>query len=296
MMKQSDNAFNIASEKTDNDAEQLYTIRREIHRKLGQNILLIQQYERLIKVLITDSEISGSIDEWADIKARRIEKNAKKTLGQTTGEFIDDYLIPSPKQLEDDCLPESPDKFHMSMRFSVFLGENRHEEIKGKMSEVVLLRSRLIHHFFDDHDIKTEKGCLLADAHLEGCHKKIDNLYREFHEIAKARIEGAKLMAAFFQSPELMDFLWHGIIPGGGWPSSTIVTQLKKAETALAKDGWTLLQDAIEYIRRNAPEHTPKRYGCSSWRQVLHESKQFEIRKEQMTPELTTTTFYCNRC
>ena len=92
MMKQSDNALNIASEKTDNDAEQLYTIRCEIQRKFGQNILLIQQYEQLIKALITDSEISGFINEWPDIKSRRIEKNAQKTLGQTTGEFIDNYV------------------------------------------------------------------------------------------------------------------------------------------------------------------------------------------------------------
>lgn len=79
--------------------------------------------------------------------------------------------------------------------------------------------------------------------------------------------------------------LVDGIAPDGQvhWPMSGIVSSLREAEVALAQggqDGWTVLNAAIAWQRQHAPEQTPKRYGCSSWRQVLHESGQFEVRKQ----------------
>ncbi|CAK7008327.1 MAG: hypothetical protein MESAZ_00340 [Saezia sanguinis] len=300
-MKQCDNSFNVASEEADNDADHLYTIQREIQRKLGRNILLIQQYERLIKAFITNKEISGFIDEWPDIKARRIEKNFQKTLGQTTGEFINDCLVstlPESHLNKDEEIPFSQNKIWLSINRPVLLEGEEYEEVKEKMGRIVDLRNRLVHHFSEKHDIGTETGCQRADDYLEDCYRQIDELYKLFRMIAKVYIEADKQMAAFFQSPEFQDFLLHGIIPGGGgvlWPSSTIVAQLKKAETVLAKAGWTSLQYAIEYIRQNAPYHMPQRYGCSSWRHVLHESQEFDIRKEQIASGLPTVTFFRSR-
>jgi hypothetical protein len=42
-------------------------------------------------------------------------------------------------------------------------------------------------------------------------------------------------------------------------------------------------------------DRTPTRYGCSSWRHLLHESEQFEVRREQATPGEPTLTWYRSR-
>lgn len=69
---------------------------------------------------------------------------------------------------------------------------------------------------------------------------------------------------------------------------------LRDAEATLAVDEWTPLR-AIEYISGLEPSHTPKRYGCSSWRQVLHELAIFTIRREQSEPGVAKETWYRSR-
>lgn len=54
---------------------------------------------------------------------------------------------------------------------------------------------------------------------------------------------------------------------------------LREAETRFATEGWTLLNTATPWIRAKDPDQHPQRYGCGSWRQVIHESRQFEIRR-----------------
>ncbi|WP_223435005.1 MULTISPECIES: OST-HTH/LOTUS domain-containing protein [unclassified Pseudomonas] len=66
---------------------------------------------------------------------------------------------------------------------------------------------------------------------------------------------------------------------------------LREAETKLAEGGWTRLEASIRWIGGTYPEQTPKRYGCSSLRHVLHESMQFEIRKFQADNERTTVWY-----
>ncbi|MQA51701.1 hypothetical protein GDH07_00035 [Pseudomonas sp. MC042] len=40
---------------------------------------------------------------------------------------------------------------------------------------------------------------------------------------------------------------------------------------------------------------TPKRYGCGSWRHVIHESQQFEIRKQSQADNGATVVWYRSR-
>ena len=116
--------------------------------------------------------------------------------------------------------------------------------------------------------------------------------------MAQHQDEARKEMANVMQSDGFSDFLLHGILPGGTgaiWSSCTIVNLLRDAEATLAVDGWTPLARAIEHISSREPGHTPKRYGCSSWRQVLHESAIFTIRREQSELGAAKETWYCSR-
>ncbi|WP_329957955.1 OST-HTH/LOTUS domain-containing protein [Stenotrophomonas sp. 232] len=72
----------------------------------------------------------------------------------------------------------------------------------------------------------------------------------------------------------------HGIAPDGSvdWPSAGIVRALRDAAAELAIDGWTPVASAGRWIAERLPEHLPAKYGCSSWRQVVHESRLFELR------------------
>jgi hypothetical protein len=101
-------------------------------------------------------------------------------------------------------------------------------------------------------------------------------------------------MVSFMQTREYEDGVFNGIGLDGTvhWPSSGITASLREAETKLALDGWTPFFEAIHWIAKTYPEQTPKRYGCGSWRYVIHESQQFEIRKQSQADNDPIVVWY----
>lgn len=282
-------------------SENIATLHREVQRKLGRNLLRLQQYEKLIKSLVAEQEIAGPMDELHNVRARQIELVSKKTLGQVVGDLTENYMVPALATSGSEHNDEPPCDLTqpwVRMSFRIELAEDDLKRTQKKLADLVNLRNELVHHFLEKHDLWTEPGCLAADIYLDECFKQIDVHYEELQQWAKHTVDTRAYAASLMKTPEFSNFFIHGIMPGGAgvfWASSTIVNLLQDAESALAKDGWTLLQSAIDYISKHGSEHTPKRYGYSSWRHVLHESEQFEIRKEHTTPGLPTTTWYRSR-
>jgi OST-HTH/LOTUS domain len=279
--------------------ESIAEAQREVQRKFGRNILRIQQLEVMIKSMVAHSVIeseSGDIHGYLD---KRKQDVAKKTLGQVVGDLTTDLL--SPPTNDDDQQqehPRDPTKIWFRTSFRIEMSPEDHQCTQQRLAELVELRNELVHHFIEIHDIGTVEGCASADAYLDDCFRLIDERFEELRQIAQHQDVARQEMADVMQSREFEDFLLHGILPGGAgaiWSACTIVNLLRDAETALAVDGWTPLAKAIKYISDREPSHTPKRYGCSSWRQVLHESAVFTIRREQTEPGATKETWYCTR-
>lgn len=273
-------------------------LHREVQRKLGRCLIRLQQYEKLMKAIVVEHHIAGPASKLANIKENRGEEVSKKSLGLVVGQLTESFLAtPTPeasieKEGEDLCTSTEP---WFKFGFRIEMSEQNFENAKDKLTELVNLRNQLVHHFLDDHEIWTEAGRLAAEAYLDDRFAKIEAHFAELRDWANHLVDASTHMANFMRTKEFDDFLVHGILPGGAgvtWNACTIVNLLRDAETALAKDGWTSLQEAINHIGSCEPEHTPARYGCNSWRQVLHESRQFDIRKEQSVPGQPHITWY----
>lgn len=278
--------------------EELQALQREVQRKFGRAVLILQQYERLVKSLVSEKDLAGPITELQRIKENQLKAVSKKTLGQVVGDLTGTLMTPS---LSDDASEDSehhqvePSLPWIRVSFRMEMQEEHFKETERKMADLVDLRNELVHHFLESQDMWSVPGCEKALGYLEDCNKQVDAHYEELRNWAKHIVEAREHSAAFFSSPEFHDFFVHGIYPGGAgvhWPSCTIVNVLRDAEEAHAKDGWTCLQDAIEFARTTEPEHFPSRYGCSNWRQVLRESGQFELRRVQGQPGEATLTWY----
>ena len=70
--------------------------RGEVQRKLGRCLLRVQQYEILTKAILVDHDLSGTIADWEARRQARIDKFAKKTLGQLVEWMKDSYLTTDP--------------------------------------------------------------------------------------------------------------------------------------------------------------------------------------------------------
>lgn len=281
------------------DTETLQALQREVQRKFGRAVLVLQQYEGLVKGLVAEKDLAGPIAELQEIKDNQLKAVAKKTLGQVVGDLTGGVMaLPSPTTEESNGSEYSEGDLSLPwIRFSfrMEMQEEDFKETERKMADLVDLRNELVHHFLEGHDMWSISGCQEALGYLEECNKQVDAHYEELRNWAKHIVEAREYSASIFRSQEFQDFLFHGIYPGGAgvhWPSCTIVNVLREAEVTLATDGWTFLQNAIEFASEKVPEHIPSRYGCSSWRQVLHESGLFEIRRKQEQPGAATLTWY----
>ena len=254
-----------------------------------------------MKKLASEHEIAGAAEELDDIKARTRELVSKKTMGQVVGYLTGNFLQvagASPEPDEDNELPPDAPLPWVRMRFHIAFSEDNLKRVEQKLAGLVEIRNELVHHFLEMFDLSSLDGCRAAITYLDEHLEEVDASHEELRQWVDQAARTKALHANLMNTPEFTDFLIHGILPNGAgveWSSSTIVNLLRDAESALAEDGWTSLAIAIDHIRRTEPEHNPIKYGCSSWRHLLHECRQFEVRKHQPAAGLPTEVWYRSR-
>ncbi len=252
-------------------------------RLLGGCVLRLQQYERLLKVLLAQQNISGDLDAIEAQQARRARRLAGKTLGHLTRELFEsrfmsgdhDADIPLPKDA-----PRGSDKIYISLQVSMDLTEAQRQATKDAINELVDMRNELVHNLIDQYDFTTDEGCSAAIEHLTQCHARVDQHLQGLHEWAQSMVK-ARVQAA----QSLIEKLKSGQIsteqpaepPAVDWQNSTVVQALRHALETLAVDGWASLQAIRSWLGEHYPDENPQRYGRRSWQQLLDEAKLFEL-------------------
>jgi hypothetical protein len=258
-------------------------------------MLQVQQYERLLKDIVAHNALSGSPERLQAIQSEKVACAHKKTMGTLVGMLTESYLTrPNSSDESSHTDADTGDQSWFRVRFQKELPEELYTETKAALKELVDLRNELVHHFLQRFDLWDASGCKAADAFLDESHETIASHYLTLRDWAKSMDEARALMAAYMQSPEVIDAVENGIWPDGSvhWPISGITACLREAETELAQAGWTHLFEAIRWITKTYPEQTPKRYGCGSWRHVMHESQQFEMRKQTHADDGRSVVWY----
>jgi hypothetical protein len=252
----------------------------EIQRWLGLCLLRLQQYERLIKVLLAHHELAGPVDSLEAQRTANIAKVSDKTLGTLVKSLFESYAVPH--GFERELLPENKipsDRISMAMSYRMNMAPERLAEVRASVEELVQMRNELVHHFIERFDLWSEVGCHAALSHLQSCYERIDSHHTELLGWTKSMAEAKAHMASIFQTDSFRDMLLNGIAPDGTveWQSSGIVRVLRAAAQTQSEGGWTRLDKARDWLEANHPEQKPAKYGCRTWPQVLTESKLFDL-------------------
>lgn len=264
---------------TANSDEALQALQREVQRLLGRCLLRLQQYERLIKAIMADYEISGPAHALEAVRAARMTDTAGKTLGTMVGELLGSYVVTNevdtPVQTSTDT-----SEAYISIGSRLQLSDADFARTENDLRELVLLRNNLVHHFIDQHDIGTLDGCRSGRDALIAAYTRIEQHLEELRAWAKDMQQARRALAEVVQSDAFHDLVVNGIHPDGTvfWPGAGILRALQEASSELAVEGWTTVEEAGRWIAERYPEQEPAKYGCSSWRQVVHESRFFELR------------------
>lgn len=265
---------------TESSDDEVKALQRDVQRLLGRCMLRLQQYERLLKTIVAHGEISGPVRDLEAIRAGRVESAARKTLGTLIGEFLGSFLVSGEAQDRPEPEGDGPDDpASVSMRIRLRLREEDFADAEADLKDLVLLRNMLVHHFIELHDPWTVEGCRRAQEALAADYDRIDQSYERLREWAEDMEQARQQLQDFAQSGAFRDLVVDGITPDGSvvWPSSGIVRALEEAAELLAIDGWAGVLEAGRWISEKYPHQTPARYGCKSWRQVVHQSLMFDL-------------------
>ncbi|MBT0668121.1 hypothetical protein HT136_07055 [Novosphingobium profundi] len=252
----------------------LHELRRELKEKLGQCVLNIQAYEASIKTIIACHEVSGSAQS-VDTDSRAMNSR-NKTLGTLVNEMLRSFLTAEKKSSHSDATfsrPGDSPSFHVKMGITVSADD--YNRIVRDLKYFVSLRNDLIHHFLERHDIASYDGCRVAEKALTEANHQIERHLDNLRMWGKDLTQAKLAMAELVQSAVIQDFLVRGKIP---WSITEAVRAFRSAAAEFSVDGWALVSKGSDLIAAQHPTEVPSNYGCSSWRQVLHESGLFELR------------------
>ena len=148
--------------------ENIAEVQREVQRKLGRNLLRIQQLEVMVKSMVAHSVIESESGDMHSFLDKRKQDIAKKTLGQVVGDLTTDLIsLPAKEEGQQQERPGDPTKIWFRMSFRIEMSPEDHQRTQRRLAELVEMRNELVHHFIEIHDIWTVAGCASADAYLD---------------------------------------------------------------------------------------------------------------------------------
>lgn len=261
-------------------------LQQEVQVKLGRCILRLQQYERLLKAMVTGMTVKGTPEQLQSKQAEQAVRTRNMTLGALVGRFtachlpmtsLDGEVGPDEETGSQGQPSEAP---WVSMHFTIPMSFERHAQTSKELADLVTLRNDLVHHLIERFDISDVNDCRAASTHLDSCYEKIDSNCRLLMTWAQGFDKFRTRFLKLIRSKAFEDAFVHGINPDGSvdWPRSTIAECLREAEMACQVDGWAPLDAAIGFISKTNRDQIPTRYGCRTWRQLLKRSGQFELR------------------
>lgn len=281
--------------------EDLAALQGLVQQKLGRCLIRLQQYELLIKDFVARARLEGPANSILKIQEARAATVAQQTLGQVVGALLGTVFV-EPAWDEDGFPPTaapSDEGVWINSGFTVSVSDEEFAAVKARMADLVALRNELVHGFVAQHDLQSEAGCRTAAAALDDSHEVIDRHVHELRDWYQGMLDLTQATGEMLTNPDFHDHFFPDMLPddfavaGSG---STIVELLRRAEAELSRDGWTLLDDAVAFVRRISPEHTPRGHGCSTWRQVLHEARPiFDVKRDAADSKRPGRTWYRTR-
>ncbi len=246
----------------------------DVLRKIGRNVVLFQQIEKMLKLLVSLHHNEGTMDTFAEQQQKRSEKIHVQTMGQLAEQYkngiLSDAEIPSKEH--DNFETE-----YVSFTFKTTGNPEFYESQRSNLEILVSERNALIHHFLPkwipDSDEAMSDAALYLDQQREKVMPMFDHL--------KTSIKALQSMDTFFNSEEygqLFELTWL--------QGSPLISLLSEEAANLARpDGWVNLADAGQIAKSrefDEVKHMKERYGHSQLKHLLIASELFEVKDETL--------------
>jgi hypothetical protein len=156
---------------------------REVQRLLGRCVLRLQQYERLLKAMLTHQELAGPVDTLDAQRSARAEKLSNKTLGHLVNALFENFVVPH--DFARELLPESTtptDRACFAVSHQITMAPEQLDNVRKAIEELVKVRNDLVHHLTGIVSVLREASTLLAEegwTSLEAAQAWVQSKYPE---------------------------------------------------------------------------------------------------------------------
>lgn len=211
--------------------------------------------------------------------AKRGASFSKMTLGGLASELFNSVVVDARESVKEGLIDATETRLSARVQYTIVMDAEKLAATQTAVHDMVQLRNGLVHHFIERFDLRSEDGCVNANEFLVAAFSAVDERVRELAGWAKAMDAARVHAAAVVSSPEFENLIVNGIQPNGDvvWECSGIVSGLCEAFEQLSTDGWMSLEAACNWMSTNEPDQLPERYGCVSWKELVHKSKRFRM-------------------
>jgi hypothetical protein len=145
--------------------DQTNELREIAFRKIGRNVVNLQRFERMLKLIIVRSNIKGYASELAKVHQARTKEASHKTLGSLVREFLKivyDTEDPHSSDPADDL-----NEIWLSHAFRIESNAGLISRRERELQEVVEERNLLIHHLLAEVDFDSVDECQKLISQLD---------------------------------------------------------------------------------------------------------------------------------
>lgn len=263
------------------------SLRDEVLRKVGRNVVIFQQIEQLLKHLITHQRADGTAADLVERLQRRATAVNKHTLGMLVGKYTNGYLADAE---ETSQAPVKIADGWVSVTDTTRGSEEFYEAQRANMKLLTDERNELVHHFLPRWESDSLERLTAAATYLDAQREKVLPMFEHLKNVAIGMQKARQTLATIVAFPEWehqFELLWL--------QQSPLISLLQDVATQEARaDGWTYLSragDEAKLRESDAMEHMQERYGHSTLKQLLLASELFEIREEAL-PNGGSRTLY----
>lgn len=239
--------FTLTAMSTEVGLDHVKSLRDEVLRRVGRNVLLFQQVEKLLKYLLSSTNVETGLTGPTSKQLARDGTIQKLTLGQVSDQYFEAIVAEPNDGANDDCGTELIIKtsFRVSPTDSDRLSDDR-----KKFEAMTRERNDHVHHFLDRCRLEDAASLEAALVFLDEQRERALPLHGSLKQQCETLLESRRSLVDFLQSPEGVSAteLMH-------LQSSRIVTLLAQATLMVARaDGWTPLSRAGEVVAAEDPE------------------------------------------
>lgn len=245
---------------------ELETVKNEVLRKIGRNVILFQQMEHLLKFILNFNH-STPISKVQENFAAQQESIHRKTMGQLVEPFLSGLVTTK-------IIPEYIDEPWISFNCSMRIDATEHKQWEERLKAIVDERNQLIHHLLPRWNLSSIDSSKVVEKDLDQQRERIlpelDRLKLIFNSIREN--------LAFYNSEEGKKEIDFMILS-----QSPLVAWLFKVGKEYARpDGWVALSKAAQIIREHIPQELadlPK-HGYENLESILLAARYFDILEE----------------